>query len=93
MLTGLADMVTNPYIMPILLSFGLIGIAIEFLIPGFGIPGIVGVISFVLYFSGQLLAGFADPLHILLFIGGILLLIMEAFIPAFGIIGGLGIIS
>lgn len=93
MLTGIIEMVTNPYLMPILLSFGLIGIAVELLIPGFGIPGIIGIVSFVLYFSGQFMAGFADPLHILLFVGGLLLLILEVFLPAFGIIGGLGMIS
>jgi membrane-bound serine protease (ClpP class) len=89
----MVELITNPYVLPILLSFGLVGIALEFIIPGFGIPGIVGMISFVLYFTGLFMAGFAEWLHIILFIAGIVLLLVEVVVPAFGIVGGLGVIA
>lgn len=88
-----ARFVTNPFIMPLLLTLGLVGIAIEFFIPGFGLPGVIGVLSFALYFFGHYIAGFANYLHIILFVVGILLLFVEVVIPGFGIFGGLGIVS
>lgn len=88
-----ARWVTSPYIIPILLTVGLAGIVIELLVPGFGIPGILGLTSLGLYFFGHYIAGFADWLHIAMFIVGIILLLIEVVVPGFGIFGGLGIIS
>lgn len=88
-----ARMVTNPLVIPLLLTIGLVGIAVELLIPGFGIPGVAGLISLSLYFFGHFIAGFAEWLHIILFIFGILLLLIEAVVPGFGVFGGLGIVS
>lgn len=88
-----ARLVTNPLVIPLLLTIGLAGIAIELLMPGFGVPGVVGLISLSLYFFGHFIAGFAEWLHILLFILGILLLLIEVVVPGFGIFGGLGIVS
>ncbi|RXT14830.1 nodulation protein NfeD [Ammoniphilus sp. CFH 90114] len=88
-----ARWVTSPYIIPILLTVGLAGIVIELLVPGFGLPGILGLSAFSLYFFGHYIAGFADWLHIVLFIVGIILLLIEVVVPGFGIFGGLGILS
>lgn len=88
-----ARWVTSPYIIPLLLTAGLAGIVIELLVPGFGIPGLVGLISLSLYFFGHYIAGFADWLHIALFIVGIILLLIEVVVPGFGIFGGVGIVA
>lgn len=88
-----ARIVTNPLLIPLLLTIGLAGIAVELLIPGFGVPGIIGLISLSLYFFGHFIAGFAEWLHIILFILGILLLLIEVVVPGFGIFGGIGIVS
>jgi len=82
---------TSPGISLLLLIIGIAGIAIEFLVPGFGAPGITGLIAFGLYFFGQSIAGFAGMESMVVFLLGIGLLILEIFIPSFGILGILGI--
>jgi len=86
-----SEMVTNPIIMPILLSIGIAGILLELFIPKYGAFAIVGIISFFLYFFGHYTAGFSDWGAITLFLVGMILIILEVFIPG-GIIGGLGAI-
>lgn len=89
----LASFLTNPVVMTILLFLGIAGVVIELIVPGFGVPGIVGVVSFVLYFFGNYVAGFAGSETWLLFIVGLILMILEMFIPSFGILGILGAVS
>lgn len=86
-----ARWLTSSYIMPILFLIGIAGIAIELFVPGFGIPGILGVLSFSLYFFGHYVAGFAGVEDIILFVIGVVLLIVEIFVPGFGIWAILGI--
>lgn len=87
---NIARWLVNPAVMTILLILGLAGVAIELLIPGFGAPGIVGIVSFALYFFGHYVAGFAGAESIILFVLGITLLVIELFVPSFGILGLLG---
>ncbi|MBW5444889.1 nodulation protein NfeD [Cohnella sp. CFH 77786] len=82
---------TQPGVSTLLMIVGIAGVAIELLVPGFGIPGIVGLLAFGLYFFGQSVAGFAGMESIVFFIAGIVLLILEMFIPSFGILGILGV--
>lgn len=89
----IARVVTHPVVMPLLLAIGIIGLAVELLIPGFGAAGIVGVSAFVIYFLGHFFAGSAEWLHIILFVAGVILMLIELFLPGFGIFGGLGIVS
>jgi membrane-bound serine protease (ClpP class) len=86
-----SEVVTNPGIATLLLIVGIAGIAIEMIVPGFGAPGITGLVAFGLYFFGQSIAGFAGMEAIVLFVVGIGLLVMEMFVPSFGILGILGI--
>jgi membrane-bound serine protease (ClpP class) len=87
----IATFVTSPGIAMILLIVGIAGVAIELLVPGFGVPGIVGLLGFGLYFFGQSIAGFAGMESLVVFLIGIGLLIVEVFVPSFGILGILGI--
>ncbi|CAM4519802.1 membrane-bound serine protease (ClpP class) [Paenibacillus endophyticus] len=80
----------NPVVMTVLLILGIAGIVIEMLVPGFGAPGIVGLLSFGLYFFGHYVAGFAGMESVVLFVIGIALLVIEVFVPSFGILGILG---
>ena len=41
-----ARFVTSPYVIPVLFMVGLAGLAIEFLTPGFGLPGVIGAQCF-----------------------------------------------
>lgn len=85
----IARFITNPLVVTILLTIAFLGIAIELFSPGFGIPGIIGILSFVLFFFGHSVAGFAGYETIILFIIGIILLLLEFFVPG-GIIGLIG---
>nr|WP_229704157.1 nodulation protein NfeD [Lysinibacillus alkalisoli] len=85
-----ARFITNPIVIPILLSIASLGLIIELYSPGFGISGAMGLISLVLFFFGHLVAGFAGYETILLFILGAALIGAEFFIPG-GIVGIIGI--
>ncbi|MFC4599354.1 NfeD family protein [Cohnella hongkongensis] len=84
---------TSPGVSLLLLIIGVAGVAIELLVPGFGAPGIIGLVAFGLYFFGQSIAGFAGMESLVLFLLGVGLLILEVFVPSFGILGILGIAS
>ena len=89
----LSQWLTSPGVATLLLIVGIAGIAIEFLVPGFGVPGIVGLAAFCLYFFGSFIAGFAGMESIIFFLAGIILLVIEMFVPSFGVLGILGIIG
>ena len=88
----LVQFVTNPYVAPILLTIGFISFLAEIFIPGFGIAGTISLISFALYFSGNVLAGNTGWSTAIIFLAGIVLLVIEAFIPGFGVVGTGGIL-
>jgi membrane-bound serine protease (ClpP class) len=75
-------------IAPILMAIGLAALYMEFQAPGFGVPGIVGILALALVFFNQYLVGLADYTELLLIVIGLLLLGFEMFvIPGFGIAG------
>ena len=87
---SLARIVTNPIVVPILLSIASLGLVMELYSPGFGVPGTMSLVSFGLFFYGHTIAGFAGYESILIFVIGLVLLILELFVPGgiLGIIGG-----
>lgn len=88
----LARILTSPYVVPILFLIGLIGIGIELFTPGFGFPGVLGLLAFGLYFFGHFIAGFAGVETVALLVAGIVLILLELFVPG-GILGVLGFIA
>ncbi len=88
-----ARFLSSTTISSLLIMVGFLGLFLEFRTPGFGLPGIVGIMAITFFFWGHTiasLAGFEGPL---LFLLGILLLSVELFIiPGFGLTGILGII-
>lgn len=86
----LARFITNPIIVPILLSLASLGLVMELYSPGFGVPGAIGISALILFFFGHTVAGFAGYEAILLFVIGFALLIAEIFLPGgiVGIVGG-----
>ncbi|MFA9455852.1 nodulation protein NfeD [Halalkalibacter sp. AB-rgal2] len=87
----LARFVTNPIVIPILLSIGSLGLVLELYSPGFGVPGIMGASALLLFFFGHMIAGFAGWESFILLGVGFTLILIEIFIPGFGIFGLLGI--
>ncbi|MDM8524685.1 NfeD family protein [Desulfococcaceae bacterium HSG8] len=79
-------------IAPFLMLVGFAGLYMEMQTPGFGIPGIVGILCLGLVFSSQYMVGLADHTELLLLMLGLMLLGVEMFvIPGFGVIGISGI--
>lgn len=67
-------------IAPILLIIGIVGLYIEFKTPGFGLPGIVGIIAFAIYFFGGYVAGLSAAGWVIVFIVGLILVLLELFV-------------
>jgi membrane-bound serine protease (ClpP class) len=88
-----SEFLSSPGIVVLLLIGAFVGIGTELKVPGFGFPGILGIICLVLLFFGQLGAGAAAWTDLILLLIGLVLLGIELFlIPGFGIVGILGII-
>lgn len=62
------------------LILGVAGVYIEFKTPGFGLPGIVGICGFTLYFLGGYVAGLSGLEWPLLFLLGLVLVALELFV-------------
>lgn len=87
---SLARFLTNPIVVPILLSIAGLGLLLELFTPGVGIPGFIGLTSLLLFFYGHLVAGLAGYESIILLVIGFGLLVAEFIIPG-GVAGFLGI--
>ncbi|WP_249292174.1 NfeD family protein [Metabacillus flavus] len=85
-----ARFLTNPVIIPLLLTIAFLGLLLELYTPGFGIFGFLGLSALFLFFFGHLAAGLAGLGAVLFFITGMILLIAELFLPG-GIIGLAGV--
>jgi len=64
---------------PLLLLAGIAGIYLELKTPGFGAPGIIGGLSFVLYFGAAYVAGLSGWEWFLVFFIGLALILVEFF--------------
>ena len=80
-------------LLPILMLIGVGALYTEIKAPGFGLPGLVGILCLALVFFNQYLVGLADITEILLLMIGGLLIGIEVFVlPGFGVAGIAGII-
>lgn len=80
--------VTSPIISGLLLTLGGLGLFVEIRTPGFGVPGIAGLICLGLFFWGHRLLNISADYAAIAFIIGVALLLVELFvIPGFGIAG------
>jgi membrane-bound serine protease (ClpP class) len=86
------QIIVNPTVAYLLLTAGLVGLAIEIFNPGLIVPGTLGVISFLLglYGTAQLPVTAAG---ILLLVLGVGLIIAEAHLPTHGVLGGVGVLG
>ena len=86
----IARFVTNPIVIPILLSVASLGLIVELYTPGFGVAGTMGLVSLVLFFYGHIIAGLAGMETVILLITGIIFIVLEFFVPG-GILGIIGV--
>ncbi len=90
---GVVRFLNNPVVSSILIMIGFFGLIAEIKSPGWGVPGTAGLIALTLFFGSSYILELASILEILMFIGGVVLIILEIFvIPGFGIAGISGII-
>ena len=88
----LVRFLTNPTVASVLMTVGLLGILVEIRTPGFGVPGVIGLLSFVVLFWGHWIVQLAGWEELLLVAAGTLLIGAEVFvIPGFGVAGIAGI--
>jgi membrane-bound serine protease (ClpP class) len=82
----------SPNLVYLLFTLGFLGLIFEVTNPGFGFPGIAGLICLItsLYAFSALPVNYAGLALIAL---GIIFLIVEAFTPTFGLFAGAGLIS
>ncbi len=79
--------------LPILMLVGIGAIYTEIKAPGFGLPGILGIICLGLVFFNQYLVGLASYTELMLFLIGFLFLGVEVFVlPGFGVAGITGLV-
>ncbi len=92
---SVARFITNPVVVPILLSLAGLGLVVELYSPGFGVSGSIGITSLLLFFYGHMVAGLAGFESLILFGLGIGLVALEFFIPGgiAGILGALAIVG
>lgn len=85
-----ARFLTNPVVIPILLSVASLGLIVELYSPGFGVPGTMGLTALILFFYGHIIAGLAGMEAIILLVLGIGLIVLEFFVSG-GILGLIGV--
>ncbi|MGI8820838.1 MAG: NfeD family protein [Chthoniobacterales bacterium] len=78
---------------PLLLLVGMLGLYLEFKIPGVSLPGVIGVICFGLFFFGHYIAGLAGWEVVALFVLGVCLVLAEILLLAHStiLVGVIGI--
>lgn len=93
-LNHFAWFICSPLGSGLLIAIGLSCIVIEVMTSGFGIFGIIGMVSFFLYFAGHMMFDQFSWIALILFAVGMLLLMLEAFVlTGFGVSGLAGIVA
>ena len=93
-LDNLIAFLTSGAVVGLLILVGMIGIFLEINSPGFGVPGVIGILAFGTVFGANFFLGRVGSLEILLLLAGVILLVIELFlIPGFGVTGILGLVS
>ena len=84
--------ISNPQIALILMMIGIYGLFFEFTSPGFGVPGVAGLICILIaMYAFQLLP--VNWAGVALIALGAMLMLAEAFLPSFGVLGIGGVVA
>jgi membrane-bound serine protease (ClpP class) len=90
---GIIALLVSGPVQGILILVGLVMIFMELQSPGFGIPGTIAVVAFLLVFGSSALLGKVGSLELILFVVGLALLAVEIFVlPGFGAAGISGLV-
>lgn len=91
----LVEALTSPVAVGLLITVGLLGLIVEMLVPGFGIPGLIGIVCLGTFFWTHFLVGLAGWESIAFLFGGIVAVLLEIFAFTavdFGLAGLLGLV-
>ncbi len=87
----IAAVLSHPIIAALLIIIGALALYVELSAPGIGAGGIIATLCAGLFFWSNFMGGTAGILEVLLFIGGVGLIVIELFvIPGWGVSGILG---
>ena len=87
-----SSFLSQPLIASALLVLGLGGLLLELFSPGFGVPGILGLIFLVLFAVAAYFGSPATALDITILVAGVVLIVIELVVlPGFGVAGVLGL--
>ncbi|GIX07756.1 MAG: serine protease [Candidatus Poribacteria bacterium] len=93
LLEKFAIAVTGSLLGSLLLTLGMLGLIVEMRTPGFGLPGLLGLLCVGLFFGGHMLVEVQATWGLIAFLAGLGLLALEVFvIPGFGVAGISGIV-
>lgn len=87
-----AQFLTSTAVASLLFLAAIVCMGMEIFTPGFGVFGVLSIISFALYFGGSFLAGFAEWWSLALLGAGLVFFAIEMAVPGFGVFGILGIV-
>jgi len=89
------DFLTRPEIAGLMILIALVGLIWELLIPGFGLPGTVGLAALAAFFWAHFMVGLAGWESILFLLGGMMAIALEVFVftaTDFGVAGLVGLV-
>ncbi|WP_084576878.1 NfeD family protein [Sporomusa malonica] len=89
----LVGWLSDPAIKSFLMSIIFLAVLTEIKTAGLGVAALIGLVAALLFFGSQWITGIAGWLEIILFIGGIALILFELYTPGAGIFGISGIIA
>ncbi|MFN0057368.1 MAG: NfeD family protein [Planctomycetota bacterium] len=82
---------SHSFVRFLLIVIGVLGVVLEFKIPGAFVPGAVGLVAFLLYFTAGYYQGTVNWIDVTMFVAAGALISIELFVlPGFGFIGLLG---
>jgi membrane-bound serine protease (ClpP class) len=85
---------TSPFVSPLLLSLGVLGLVLEIKTGAFGLGGLVSLVSLGLFFASSFLVGLSGWEEVVLLGIGMVALCIEVFVlPGFGAAGILGLVA
>jgi len=92
---NVVDLLTQTWVAAILITVGMLGLIAEMMIPGFGLPGIVGLGCLGVFFWSHFLVGLAGWESLLFLLGGLVAVLLEIFVFTavdFGLAGIVGLV-
>ncbi|WP_425057569.1 hypothetical protein SCACP_20850 [Sporomusa carbonis] len=89
----LAGGLSDPTVKSFLMSIIFLAVLTEIKTAGLGVAALIGLVAALLFFGSQWQTGIAGWLEIILFVGGILLVLVELYTPGAGVFGISGVIA